>query len=342
MTYYNYAHQIYHAWNALQGGLGGIPIPYPGRANKWHNKNIAACGAGGGPSVSNQAWPSCGTFVIGPPWVNNPALDTWVWGKWVQKVNQFSTNSYYETGFKLSANPGYSRQAQHGLPYDSMVPTQQTANSPFNAPRQPHPAYPALVPRALAPAMPDAPMMRETSNGGRFTYVRPGQPPRPDRPPKPPILPPHKPVPPRPRTKERKIKTSKFLRAGLEIAYAATETVDLIDAIWDALPKDLRKATPKTGKVMPGGRLPPGTPYVSSYDKAAWIYKHMDQVDMRQAASNIIENHIKDEIIGRTIGASEGFNKKNLNGNRLLNSEQENGLAQFVNKVWNYVDARLS
>lgn len=126
----------------------------------------------------------------------------------------------------------------------------------------------------------------------------------------------------------------------LGVAYAATETKDAIDAIFEALPKDVQKTAPKTGRVMAGGRLPKGTPYTSTFDKAKHIYDNLDKLSVELAAYNLLRNHLEDEVIGRIIGGSERFNKAHLNGNRLLNSEAEGQLGRAINKLFNALEER--
>lgn len=96
------------------------------------------------------------------------------------------------------------------------------------------------------------------------------------------------PRPPREGEKERKGRVQKTIARMIQVAFEATEFVDLVDNIYDALPKKLRDRVEKADK----GNMTP-------QDKMAAIYKYSDQIDLNQMAWNIIANHYSDEVIGR-------------------------------------------
>lgn len=110
-----------------------------------------------------------------------------------------------------------------------------------------------------------------------------------------------------------------FLRKALAAAYSATETKDAIDAIYKALPKHIREKTKKSGRTRRGSRLPPGTPYSTTHDKALAIYLNFEQLDLQAAARNLLTNHVEDAVLGRLFGGSDQFARDYLHGNRLLN-----------------------
>ena len=116
--------------------------------------------------------------------------------------------------------------------------------------------------------------------------------------PAPVVTPGHRPQPPRPREKERKTKVQRAVARAANVAFEATETLDLIDSLWDALPENIRRSWPKTGVAGPTAYRP-GARYHSPQDKLRAIYRHMDVLDVPAAIRNIIENHIEDAIIGR-------------------------------------------
>lgn len=98
----------------------------------------------------------------------------------------------------------------------------------------------------------------------------------------------------RKREKERKAKMSKGLAMMMAAANAATEAADAVEAIYKALPADITKrAWIDNG----GNELTP-------QQQAALVYKHYDQVDLSQAAANLIVNQWEDMLIGRINSAN--------------------------------------
>ena len=100
--------------------------------------------------------------------------------------------------------------------------------------------------------------------------------------------------------------------------HQATEVKDFVDALFEALPKELQKSAPKSGKTMRGSRLPPGTPYTTTYDKARQLYRHWHEVDFDDAVKELLKNHLEDELVGRISGGSDDFSKKRLGGARFM------------------------
>lgn len=96
--------------------------------------------------------------------------------------------------------------------------------------------------------------------------------------------------PPKPREKERKIK---WQHAGqvLGVLNPFTEFCDMVDALYDALPKDLRWQH-KLSFWKRGLRTP------RCIDKAGFVYAHLDEVDVKSAISGLITNEIGDRIFG--------------------------------------------
>lgn len=86
----------------------------------------------------------------------------------------------------------------------------------------------------------------------------------------------------------------------------ATETVDAIDAVYDALPEGLRKRVWRNN-----GRHNPGLK-----KKLKTLYQYYWAVDIKQAVDNIIYNQIEDAVLGRLSGAAtKGLAKITNNGN---------------------------
>lgn len=109
---------------------------------------------------------------------------------------------------------------------------------------------------------------------------------------------PHKPVPPGKGVKERKTRLRKGAAAVLKAAYTASEAIDAIDAVHDALPSKYQ---------APKGATP--------QEKLAAIYRHSDKLDMNEVVLNLIKNHIIDYVIGSASGRAGDFlGKQGISG----------------------------
>lgn len=84
----------------------------------------------------------------------------------------------------------------------------------------------------------------------------------------------------------------------MAVAFAATEGIDAVDAIWDALPDKVKKQTPKSGRARKGAFIGEGTAYSTPIDKALHLWKHLQSLDLSKAAMNLLMNHYVDKIIG--------------------------------------------
>lgn len=100
--------------------------------------------------------------------------------------------------------------------------------------------------------------------------------------------------PPRKGEDERKVKPySPFLVRLLQKAgHATTEGLDLLEAIWKAIPKELRT------KPDYKSRFPKVSPQQMAWD----IATHFHDIDLNQALLNILTNHVSDEVVGRARG----------------------------------------
>lgn len=104
------------------------------------------------------------------------------------------------------------------------------------------------------------------------------------------------PAPPRNRTRERKLmnRSAAFRVLLFQALNNVSEWAEIIDAIWDALPDDVKEKMPKRGLLDNAGQY--------GIDGADWkmkqIYKHHDQIDWNKAFANIIANQLEDKIIG--------------------------------------------
>lgn len=186
----------------------------------------------------------------------------------------------------------------------------------------PHPAMPSQpmpIARANVPALADHPGRQTGPTRGEYYYPHPTKTEPPVKGEPDPGTDPEDPHPPRPREKERKIRVPAVLRRVLSAAYALTETKDAIEAIWEALPKELQESTRKSGKTRKGAIIGEGRAYSTVNDKARQLYDHWDEVDLEQAMINLAVNHVTDEMLGRLFGNSDRWHQQNTHGNRLLN-----------------------
>lgn len=104
--------------------------------------------------------------------------------------------------------------------------------------------------------------------------------------------------PPREGQHERKGQAQAAIGKAVAVAFAATEGIDAVDAIWDALPASVKKQTPKSGRARKGAFIGEGTAYSTPIDKAVQIWKHFRSLDLSKAAMNLLINHYVDKIIG--------------------------------------------
>lgn len=101
--------------------------------------------------------------------------------------------------------------------------------------------------------------------------------------------PPH---PPGNGTKERKrLVGGKAFFFTQKIFHGITEYQDLLDAVFDALPEDIRKAFKMKGPIL----------------KSAYLWRHLDKVDIGDAIVNIAWNQFEDYVLGTGLF---GMNKK--------------------------------
>lgn len=306
----NYYHHIYESWNSLQAVFSGQGMF--ARQPRGHGYNMNVCNAGAGPATDSQAWPNCGaSYVIHPPFGVSPfASQFWVWGKYVSGVNVHSQGSYYQPGTKYTWDgvtdpPRFRMNPVTNLP--TVVP-------PGTAPSPQSPTVRiAPMPRRLVPHIRNH-TGRQVGNGSGGPMW---DPPIPEGPrPSVPGTDPHVPEPPRPGTREKKGRMPVGLMRALGVAYQATEAADLADALFDALPKDIRKQVPKSGRARKGSRIGEGTPYATPWDKARHVWENLEHLDLSQAVINILKNHILDMIIGGAHGRTDEFSRRFVGGSR--------------------------
>lgn len=105
-----------------------------------------------------------------------------------------------------------------------------------------------------------------------------------------PVAPPNYPQPPGGGTKERKVKTSFSGGAMGALLNGVTESLDVLDALWMALPYKVRRAAFVANGYPKGGL----TPQV----KAIWLYRNIKSLDSVKALTNLTINQIIDFAAG--------------------------------------------
>ena len=110
---------------------------------------------------------------------------------------------------------------------------------------------------------------------------------------------PHKPPPPR--TKERKFRVPRWFAGLSKVAWEATEAVDVVENLFECLPKKVQKNVPKTGVTMPDAWRP-GIKYASAIDKAKHVYNNVNELDGDCAMRKLACNHVMDMLWGRFFG----------------------------------------
>lgn len=102
-------------------------------------------------------------------------------------------------------------------------------------------------------------------------------------------------VPPRPGEKEKKLAHSGAVKVVFGAANAITETLDVISALWDALPKS-RQTRKRGTKTKP-------------QEKLQDLYDNFDQIDWNLAIQNIALNQLEDFALGKLSGEATKASK---------------------------------
>lgn len=164
---------------------------------------------------------------------------------------------------------------------------------PAGTPIRPTPQF-KVGPEPFIPLLPDPFNHGVAPGGGRSKEPQQREEPKPFAPPR------HlRSKPPKKGEHERKGQMQAGLGKAVAIAFAGTEAADAIDAIWEALPKHIRRGTPKSGTARKGAYIGEGTKYSTPIDKAMHIFRHYRSLDLSEAAKNLLINHFIDQIIGK-------------------------------------------
>lgn len=129
------------------------------------------------------------------------------------------------------------------------------------------------------------------------------------------------PRPPAKGTRERKWKAPKALSVALQVALAATEVIDWIDAVYRALPYKLRRKVLMGQPLRSSGYHRQPTPI----QKALVIFGNLDDVNLTKALRNLIMEAAIDQAIGRASSYGEAWVKRNSPYTNTLHGQVSSG-----------------
>jgi len=279
-------------WVKTQGPYEGFGWVFDGTGDNWFAD----------PSGTFGAWPEGTAFPITTDIGASPAgagdatvlrrvsLGVYPWpGHWWNPSGEWARDPE-----SVDPTQRASTSVEH-VPQTSIVPRGQEVSAPAwrDLPFwEPNPNFSPHErtdkgPKPEAEAEPDLPVGYTPS-----AEYQPGKPPvvRPDAPPTPR-------EPPGPGEKERKVQV-KVGGAAAKIINFATESLDLINALYDALPYEFRpgyyKLHGKGGKVFYKKRW-----NASQWQRMKALYEHWDKVNVPDALKNVLWNDLMDRAFGK-------------------------------------------
>lgn len=204
----------------------------------------------------------------------------------------------------------------------------EPVTAPVEVPLLPYPAYTVTLPDGATGVVPDQVITVPT----RPVRPKPDAQPKPgeDGPPPPTGYPPSggwgggQLGRPDKNTKERKLNVRTAAGKGWLVVNAATEVLDLTNALWDALPKKCKKRRKARG-------------FYSQEDKFRDLWDCWDHLDLAKAFENIVNEQIEDMFYGQVgrqvgnatgrFGISTGLNRAIREAQRAWAEQTEDGLA---------------
>lgn len=293
-------------------GWGIRPLPNS-KSLVWYEYNkVEACGPSGGPVTPTNGWPNCaGEYQIGPGYGTATRNSSVVWA-WGPPTGNVGVNPYYKPGFRLTRVNANSRQGTNtGVNPDpfKVVRHPVTLPSGWYAPgigTTPVP-FPTPIPYVVQPHLGSGPGYDRDVSYGEKPIIRHNPIPGTE---------PHTLQPPKTGEKERKVRVGRLAMWLLHRGHDVTEGLDFMDALWEALPKDIQISTPRTGKTKRGAKIGEGRAYHTPQDKLGAIYRHYHDMDVSLAVKNVLLNHFKDMIDGYVFKGSDKFSNDFLGGAR--------------------------
>lgn len=168
--------------------------------------------------------------------------------------------------------------------WDTKLPVLEPWRMPVGRPTPP----PAPLPWELIPYFPDS----DTRVTG---HEDPRPLPAPPGPPK--TRSPRKPA--EGKTRERKFKVGKFWIMLRDLGHATGEGLDLLEAFWNALPKEFQKTAANGAWRKP-------TPQ----EKLKTLWKHYKEIDGSDLVFELLWTHYGDQVIGRMYGGYDAMGNK--------------------------------
>lgn len=194
--------------------------------------------------------------------------------RYVTRVRPATAPAYYETG--PSRRPSRNPATRPAPLSPGDAPSRQPQRQPGTRPRRPRPAPgEAAVPRptvypkpSITTPTPGTPVDADVvaSPGGGAVYVRPST---------------HRSATPPRGVRERKATIAGGTRAVTVVYGAVTEAKDVIEAVWQALPRSSR------------------TPGANVTQMTQDLWRHYDEIDVSTAVQNLIYNQAIDAVIGK-------------------------------------------
>ena len=141
-------------------------------------------------------------------------------------------------------------------------------------------------------------------------------------------IPPVTRAPPVPGERQRKIltRTAKVGIALYKALDAASEAAEVVDAIWDALPKDVKKRWKECKVNRMGDSFGQYGPDQADCKLRA-LYHNWHRVDVEQAVKNMIKNELQDRVIG-------GMQSKLPKNSGAAHAEGEKRLAKWLDEYF--------
>lgn len=256
------------------------------------SKYTANLSCGGGGVRQQRAFTSCPTQLYAPfvaPTNDGTPGTIWTWeidyfDKWLNNTDWFNMKA----GVRYTRNAGVTQRAAwpRQATQPAVAPSHWPAVDPFVIPPLSPTPDPIPLPRNAVPSH------RPRSEEGDWSERGPSRQPR--------VRPAQWHVPRRPT--DREVEKKGKLRSGFSIAlkggYAVMEGKDFVEALFD-------------GVKLPGKDLPPAfknTPKgLTTAEKALWMAKNWDQIDITQAILNLAANHVIDAVVGTTMSNANQF-----------------------------------
>lgn len=247
----------------------------------------------------------CAGYGLGPPRARGNFGSPWqcaAFQNFIRDINAAYTATEIAQGMSIGrAAPGVSQGTTGQIATYAPLGNVTTADRPASQ------LYWAMTYAAPLQARHHPYILRhlpQTRNGMKG-YKPPGEPPK--------VISPegHRWHLPGPRVKERKValSTNSFAvgRAVNRLFNLVTESGDVIESFWEALPD----AHVARERAMRHGKNPTMT------EQLRQLYRHWNEVDMREALGNLLVNHLEDKVIGKFGKATQDAYRKTPGARRI-------------------------